>query len=532
MEDFKLGYKSTLLIAFATIFFAVFFRFWHIQQTPPGMWMDEAVNAIDGIRIIENQEIKIFLPEYGGGRESLYIYFVGFSTKLFGENQPWATRLPSAVFGALGIIGLYFFAKELFGRNIALLSAYFLAVSFWHTVFSRIAFRGILMPVIICFLLYFLIKGIRQERLIHYILSGVLFGVGFYTYVPYRIMPLVLFICLPLFVMAKRQSGFKMTATYQGVFVFLVAALIVSLPIGLYFIQNFAYFGERISGLSVFNMDTPWLRLLWNVLKTFLMFASKGDMNPRHNIPGRPQLSLPEAIFFLVGLMVLFIHLLQGFRTKDWWKTATSSVVLSLWALMLVPAIVPFEGVPHALRSLGSIAPTYIMIGLGLSFILNAMFGKMKSFSFGPVVTKVSLAALLVGTALINFQDYFDVYASHPDVEAGFLVQYVELGEFLNQLPKSVEKYVFLNSDAILDMTGLPASLNTIRFITSQDPSVHYVQVDDLSSKLIDPHGNYVILPLVEDPNLVYSLSFILQVDLELSVTDAGVFVIWHGEIE
>ena len=532
MEDFKLGNKSALLIASATIFFAVFFRFWHIQQTPPGMWRDEAVNAIDGMRIIENQELELFLPGYGGGRESLFIYFVGISTKIFGENQPWAARLPSAVFGVLGVVGIYLFAKELYGHNIALFSAYFLAISFWHTVFSRIAFRAILLPMILCFSFSFLIKGIRQERVINYIFGGVLFGLGFYTYIPYRIMPLVLVICLPLFVLSKKQSQGKMRATYQGVLAFFGAALTVSLPLGLYFLRNTAYFGERIGGLSVFNLENPWMRLLWNTFKTFMMFISNGDMNPRHNLPGRPQLSLPESIFFLIGLMLLFIQLQQGVRAKDWWKAATSSVVLSLWGLMLVPAIVSHEGIPHALRSLGSIAPTYIIIGLGLSFILNALWGKLKTIPFGHVLILVSLAGVLVGTAFINFQDYFDVYASHPEVEEGFLVHYVEIGEFLNQVPQGVEKFVVLNIGRISDLTDRQASINTIRFITSQDPTVHFIQEDDLVSEIVHPNGDYVIIPLDEDPNLLSSISDILQVKLEDTVTDNGVYVIWHGEIE
>ena len=532
MGDFKLGNQFALLIAVVTIVIAAFFRFGNIQQTPPGMWMDEAVNAIDGIRIIENREIEIFLPEYGGGRESLYIYFVGISTKLFGENQPWAARLPSAVLGVLGVVGIYLVSKELYGHNTALFSAYFLAVSFWHTVFSRIAFRGILLPVIICFSLTFLIKGIRQERLNLYIVAGVLFGLGFYTYIPFRIMPLVLALCLPLFVLAKKQSGARMRATYQGMFVFLASAMIISLPIGLYFIQNFALFSERIGGLSVFNLETPWLRLLWNTLKTFLMFTSQGDMNPRHNIPGKPQLALPEAIFFLVGLMLIIIQLIQGARNKDWWKTATSSVVLSTWGLMLVPAILPFEGVPHALRSLGSIAPTYIMIGLGLSFVLNALLGKLKNSTLGPDLIRVSLAGLLVWVTYINLHDYFNVYASHPEVEEGFLFNYVEIGEFINQLPQNVDKYVLLNADNPVDLKVQLPSVNTIRFITTQDPTVHYVQLDDLPAELTNPHGDYVILTLVQDTDLIFSLAEILQVDLHDSVTDAGVFVIWHGEIK
>ena len=48
-------------------------------------------------------------------------------------------RLPPFVFGVLAIVALYFPFKAIFGRRVALLSAFFMAISPWHIYLSQLA---------------------------------------------------------------------------------------------------------------------------------------------------------------------------------------------------------------------------------------------------------------------------------------------------------------------------------------------------------------------------------------------------------
>src|SRR3989338_7450549 len=174
------------------LFLGVFFRFYGLSEIPPGLYPDEAMNGNNALEAITTGDFKWFYPE-NNGREGLFINIQAISIWIFG-NEPWALRAVSALFGALTILGVYLLTKELFrerssksetlnpkqirnsddpnskpfrifkirnwslfrisdlefrisyGEYIALLSSFFLAVSFWHINFSRIGFRAIMVP--------------------------------------------------------------------------------------------------------------------------------------------------------------------------------------------------------------------------------------------------------------------------------------------------------------------------------------------------------------------------------------------------
>src|SRR3989338_6909601 len=108
----------------AIMLLAAFFRFWGLTQIPPGLYPDEAMNGNNALEAIAHKDWKVFYPE-NNGREGLFInvqsafiYFLG--------NKPWVLRLPSAIFGTLTVLGLYFLAKLLFTERVALLASFFL----------------------------------------------------------------------------------------------------------------------------------------------------------------------------------------------------------------------------------------------------------------------------------------------------------------------------------------------------------------------------------------------------------------------
>lgn len=520
-----------ILFSFTIIIFAIIFRGWHLKQIPPGFWLDEAVNANEGIRLFQNREIQLFSEEYH--KESLYFYFIGISTKLLGENQPWAARMPSVVFGILGVLGVFLLAKELFDFDVGIFAAFLMAVSFWHTTFSRIAFRAIMVPVVCCFAFYFLIIAIKREKLIYYIFAGIISGIGFYTYFSYEIVPFIIVFSFPFFILAKRQNSTNMFTTYKGLLLYLLVTVLVALPMGLFILENPTIFTLRPSDLSIFNLETPWQRLVLNLWKTLLMFTYKGDINPRHNLPGRPQITLPEGLFLGIGLIILALNLYLGVRKKDWWKVATSILIISLWNGMLLPAIISFEGIPHALRTLGSVVPTYIMAALGLKFILLSLKEHLKFFPSRDLLIKIGLIGILLWIALINFQDYFYTYPSVPEINAAFSVDSVNIGEYLNQLPHDVEKYVLVNPTNSSDSSEeIPFSAQTLFFITSKEYKIKFISLSNNLSEIENKSGKFVIVPLEYDPDLRSILSEEFQFDLEEFFTKDGIYLLSHGQLE
>lgn len=188
--------KKILISLLIILAIASFLRLWQLDLTPPGVYPDEAINANDALDSLGNKEFKVFYPE-NNGREGLYIWLISLSFAVFGPSI-WALKIISALIGILTVLGIYLLSKELFSQRIALLSSFFLALSFWHINFSRIAFRAILIPFCLTFGFYFLLKGFKNWKTHNFIISGIFWGLGFYTYISYRVSVLLLFFFLAL----------------------------------------------------------------------------------------------------------------------------------------------------------------------------------------------------------------------------------------------------------------------------------------------------------------------------------------------
>src|SRR3989344_1817529 len=146
--------KKERVIILCIIAIAIFFRFYQLDLTPPGLWPDEAANGVDALKALDNKDFKIFYPA-NNGREGLFINLQSISIAVLGA-EPWALRIVSAIIGTLTVIGLYLLTRRLFDWRMAAVSSFFLAVSFWHVNFSRIGFRAIMLPFILVWAFYFL----------------------------------------------------------------------------------------------------------------------------------------------------------------------------------------------------------------------------------------------------------------------------------------------------------------------------------------------------------------------------------------
>ena len=110
----KLFYKHKhMAVLLLIIITAIFFRFWQFNSIPPGLYQDEAMNGANALVSLNSGEYKLFYTD-NNGREGMIIWLDALTIKLFGTT-PAALRLFPALAGVLGILGLYFLSKELFG---------------------------------------------------------------------------------------------------------------------------------------------------------------------------------------------------------------------------------------------------------------------------------------------------------------------------------------------------------------------------------------------------------------------------------
>src|SRR5690349_20711441 len=92
---------------------AAFLRLFELTSIPPALASDEAHNGNDILEAQETGHYRIFYPQ-NGGREGLFINIQAVFVAAFGYKL-WALRLPSAFFGILGVWGVFFCGRALFG---------------------------------------------------------------------------------------------------------------------------------------------------------------------------------------------------------------------------------------------------------------------------------------------------------------------------------------------------------------------------------------------------------------------------------
>jgi len=460
--------KQTYLLLIILII-ASFFRLYNLSGTdsvPPGLYPDEAMNGNNASEALDTGNFKMFYPE-NGGREGLFINIQAMSIKVFG-NEPWALRLPSAIFGILTVLGIYLLGAALFNNaSIGLLSAFFTAISFWHINFSRIGFRAIMAPLLLVWALYLVILAIKKNNTVNkplhtddpsWLLSafaGLVYGCGFYTYIAYRATPLLVLIVFLLY-WHKNKRAADVLEVFR---IFALFTFIAILPLAAYFIQNPQDFIGHASQLSVFHSASPLKELGSNILKTAGMFNFSGDTNWRHNFAGRPELYWPIGIVFLVGI---FYGLKQAIQ-----KGGKDFLILFSWIIVAaIPVVLSNEGIPHALRSILMVPAVFILAGAGTFKIYELLMNKIPGFchKHGKLVKNSFLlfCALLI-TQSYNY--YFLEWGNDPNVEYAFRQNYVDIGEMLNSLPQETMKYVVAEKSDVM-VRGIPMPAQTVMFIT------------------------------------------------------------------
>lgn len=519
--------KTQKLFLAAIILLAVFFRYYKIDEMPGGLFPDEAANGLD-INLMQQGHLQPFY-ERGNGREALFFYAEWASSAIFGTG-PWQFHIVSALGGVLGVLFCFLLTRRLFlldavsendveqknrANKIALLAAFLMASSSWHTVLSRTAFRATLIPFFTSMTFYLLLCAYQsktfKKRLLFAFLTGASFALGFYTYIAYRIMAPILCMVLfwPLFAAAKNHQFKQTIRTYfLPVLIFSLSFVIFIFPLAKYFYQHPGSFIGRAGQVSIFNQtlytvngqsltSTPPLKAVASVAaevfkKQFLAIFTKGDLNWRQNISGYPFLPVMVSPFFAAGLVLVVLMGIAYFfvpnKKPQWWK----HFLLTGWFFgMMLPVITTAEGIPHGLRGIGIIPSLFIISAWAIyefaALILRfhqRLYSTWKGFesweykitTFGfKAVAVVFFASIIVQTYALYF-----VYAyNDPANFYYFRSDLTDVSAYLNKFGDKNNTYLVLDKYSVQTTDYL----TTIDGAHPDNPkNKPYIQVDPENS--------------------------------------------------
>jgi 4-amino-4-deoxy-L-arabinose transferase-like glycosyltransferase len=128
---------------------ALFLRVYKLDEVPVGFLWDEAALGYNAYSILytgRDEYGKLFpavFKSFGDYKPGFYVYLTIPSVAILGLNE-FSTRLPSAIFGSLTVLLIYFLIskgtrltnnKE--NEILAIFSSAVLAITPWHINFSR-----------------------------------------------------------------------------------------------------------------------------------------------------------------------------------------------------------------------------------------------------------------------------------------------------------------------------------------------------------------------------------------------------------
>lgn len=515
--------KTILRLLLALIIaFAFFVRVYQINETPAGVYPDEAVNGIDAYKVITGQQpLSWFYPD-NQGREGLFMNLIILSFSVFGISV-LGLKFWSIFFGTLTVLGTYLLTKELFrSRKAGLIAAFLVATSFWAINFSRISFRANMLPLVLVYSSYFLFLGLRLRKYWIFLVGGLIFGIGLHTYIAFRISPAI-FIVLFFAVWASRTDFIK--NYWRHALVFIAGFVITALPMFITFYQHPEYLGSRSGSISVFspevNQGHPWITLGKSIGITLQQYTFVGDMNWRHNYPPYPLVHPIIGIAFLIGLGMLikeFFLLLSIRLTKKIRNTRLEITVflLSWLVIMHAPSFLTFEGIPHALRSIGALPVVFIISTLPFLWLIE-VYGKKNNFN--RIGASLFILVILLFVGIFDTVKYHIFWAQAPEQHRSFQANLMDIARFIPTIPEETPVYFITGN-----MERIPVKLfNTDRknlTTLSPDESLTTQFPDEAVLILTQPHTvllsilekNYIVtietkqLPL-NDPFYVLTLS-------------------------
>lgn len=464
------------ILLFLVVALGLFLRTYRIDSAPPGIYPDEAVNGEDALRALHIGDWRWFYPA-NQGREGLFMNMIAVCFKLFGPSI-LTLKMPAILFGTLTVWGTYLLASELFRllfsesvrRKAALASSFMVATSFWALNFSRISFRANMLPAILAFSFYFLWKGLRTQKYSDFIWGGIVFGLGFHSYIAFRIAPAILVIALISLLLSR--SGFWKEYWRKMVLFVLVAAL-VGLPMFYTFYKHPEYLDARADSISIFSPEVNKGNLAGTFLRSLSLSLIKynyvGDMNWRHNYKPYPLLDYVPSIAFLFGLIYSFRRffqtLFQRFRKKL--RNPEMDVhffLLGWFFVMLAPEFLTAEGNPHALRSIGTLPTVFIFAGITLGYLWEKST-KVRHLTRHALNVIIILALAFSG--LFNIVKYFDFWALKPEVAQSFNRNLTLISRHIQTLP--AQEYIYV-------ITGYNTLEKLPIFIFNSDrPNIKYL---------------------------------------------------------
>lgn len=365
--------RRTRILLAAILVIAAIARLPGLDRWPPAIHQDEVSNGVDAWSLLTTGADRagriwpVFLEGFGTGdnRTSLYAFLAIPGTALLGPGVI-ATRLPAALVGIWTVAVCYLFVRRIRGTQMALASAFLMALSPWGIVLSRFGHEASITPAFLITGLWLLSPGpagppVSWKRAAT---AGIVLGAGLYTYPSARLFLPVCSAALLLIRFGLRRDRSILPA--------LIAALAAAIPLIVASASHPERLLSRAEAASLFSNVQPLGSALLLAAKQYAahfmpgFLILHGDGNPLHSPAGMGQLLWIEAAALPIGVAV-------AIRRRDRWDRS-----MLLWLLLYPIASATTLGdrpefVPHSLRAAVGLPVFQILSATGIVWLAGRL---------------------------------------------------------------------------------------------------------------------------------------------------------------
>jgi len=454
----KLPRGWTLALLVVIMLVAALFRFTDLTGIPSEMTSDHVEKILDSQRIL-NGNPQVFFPN-NGGREPIQFYLMAIISQIPGLGMNFFTlKFLTAVEGMICIPVLWWMGREIIGEDepqlgnaVGLLLAALVAVSYWHTMLSRLGLRIVLTVIVTGLLVIFFSRALRRNRRGDFIKAGLVLGAGVYAYQAARMLPVVVIagiVIAIIFSLFRKRRLEQITRYIANLVILVLISLVVFVPM-LGFARDYPEdFWRRTSGrllgddivqftnaegqlvtrnatieerMSAFQKNMGIL--ISNVRNALLMYNWKGDVAWITAVPNRPEMDVFTGSLLIVGLGAWGVRMVKRRDPADWLMPAALFIMLLPSALSIA---YPIEN-PSATRTSGSLPEAYLFAALPLALVWLALCRLFPKW-WGKIASSVVVGAVVLIAANANWNTYFvDFNQSYTDSSPA---PYTEAGRFL-----------------------------------------------------------------------------------------------------
>ena len=398
-----------------------------------------------------------------------------------------------ALVGALSVIPMYFLGKELAGRRLGLLAAFFVAVAYWHVIISRIGLRIVLAPMWTAATLLFLLRAFRTRRRNDFVLAGLCLGLGLYGYTAFRIVPLLVIVLSLLKVLVDREPGFRLDRFAGGFVLLVVTSALVFLPLLRYMYEEPRMYWyralTRTTDLEVKSARSDLAVFSDNVKRALLMFNYEGDDAWPESVPLRPALDYVSAALFILGAAyVVFLLFVRR-------KPIALYLLVSVFVLLLPSTLAiafPIEN-PSNLRASAVIPVMLVFVALGAYVVGRQVLHAFRGAG-GMLLVAFLGGAMLVQVARLNYRTYFVDYREHYRRSAWNATDMAQVIESFGHMYGGIDNAYLICTPYWIDGWGISLVLGDINWAN------FLFKPGDLEPHLADPRNRlYIYNPVNQE---------------------------------